>query len=103
MNESATLADYDREIERLTGERERVRKLLDDPVQRRERELLRERLVGRCVMDLIRGGDKTANTWLPLVTEFAGTDAWVFQDDVLRADGYAAAQDGKGGHVWSQS
>ena len=98
----ATIEDIDREIARLETERDRTRQLLQDPEQRKEREKLRERLAGIYVMHRIRQGDENANTWLPLVVQSAGERSWVFSPDVLQADGYVSAQDGKGRTVWSR-
>ena len=98
----ATIEDIDREIARLETERDRTRQLLQDPEQRKEREKLRERLTGLYVMDRIRQGYKNANGWLPIVAESAGEQSWVFDTDVLQADGYVSAPDGKGGTVWSR-
>ena len=87
----ATVADFDREIERLQSEKHRVRKLLMDPDQRAAREQKRALVVGKCIMRLIREGAanaSAASTWLPLVVDSAGEDAWLFDPDVLQADGY---------------
>ena len=98
----ATVEDIDREIARLETERDRTRQLLKDPEQLREREKLRERLAGICVMHWIRQGDEAANTWLSLVVQSAGDQSWVFDTEVLQADGYVSAQDRKGSTVWSR-
>lgn len=100
----ATVADLDREIQRLEGERKRIQDLLQDPVQRTEREKLRERLVGVHMMELIRQGDSKANTWLPSVIVSASAQAWVFDTEVMQADGYQSAPAESGsGVVWSRS
>ena len=98
----ATLKDFDDQITQLTEERDRAKRLLEDPEQRTEREKLRERLTGLYVMHRIRQGDAPANTWLPFVAESAGEQSWVFSPEVLQADGYVSAQDGEGGTVWSR-
>ena len=98
----ATVADFDREIERLQSEKHRVRKLLMDPDQRAAREQKRALVVGKYIMRLIREGDANANasaasTWLPLVVDSAGEDAWLFDPDVLQADGYVQSPSGGAG------
>ena len=52
----ATLKDFDDKIAQLTEERDRAKRLLEDPEQRTEREKLRERLTGLYVMDLDTAG-----------------------------------------------
>ena len=102
--ELATLADLDSKIQEFTDERQRLLKLYRDPKQREEREKLRERLVGLHVMGRIRQGAPNANTWLPSVIKSAGDRAWVFDAEVMVADGYVSkpAESGRG-VVWSRS
>ena len=102
--ELATVADLNREIQRLEAERERLDNLLQDPKQCAEREKLRERLVGLHVMEQIRQGDPIANNWLPLVIESAGDRAWVFDTEVMQADGYVSKPgELESDVVWSRS
>ena len=103
-SELATVAALNREIQRLEGDRERLENLYRDPTQRAEREKLRERLTGLCVMELIRKGDSTANTWLPSVIKSAGDRAWVFDTEVMQADGYVSKPgELESDVVWSRS
>ena len=98
----ATVKDFDDKIAQLTEERDRAQRLLEDPEQRTKREKLRAWLTGIFVMNRIRQGHKAANTWLPPVIKSAGEQSWVFSPEVLRADGYMSAPDGKEGTVWSR-
>ena len=99
-----TVAELRSYIQMATGELERTEEGYRDPKQREEREKLRERLVGLHVMGRIRQGVPAANSWLPSVIKSAGDRAWVFDAEVMEADGYVSkpAESGRG-VVWSRS
>ncbi len=67
------------------------------------RELRREQLAGKVLMDRVRRGDGPANTWLPSVTQGSGDEAWLFEDDYLRDDGYEKQKTNDGNIVWAKT
>ena len=93
-------ADIDEEIARLTAIREENERLLADPEQRKQREIRREQLAGRCVMEQIRRGDQSANSWLSLVSHSAGEESWLFDPFALEADGYTNEPGEDGKSIW---
>ena len=49
----------------------------------------------------LRMGDKPASTWLGRVRQHAGENAWLFEPDYLRDDGYVEKKDQNGKPFWS--
>lgn len=68
---------------------------------RPNRELLREQIFGAIMMQQLRMGDKPASTWLGRVRQHAGENAWLFEPDYLRDDGYVEKKDQNGKPFWS--
>lgn len=81
--ELRTVADMDAEIARLEAARDDYKRQLSDPVQRENRRIRRQQLLGRA-----------AETWkLPakLVDEarpLAGDEAWLFDPEYMQPDGW---------------
>ena len=83
QQELRTLDDYDRELETLQAERDRLAQLLEDPEQRDARRMRRQQLMGRWAESL-----RITPTHLKAIRKVSGSEAWLFDADVMRADGW---------------
>lgn len=82
-DELRTVADFDAEIERLREERARLAWLRDDPEQREVRAKAREQHAGRWVV-----GVALDPNHIQAIRALAGADAWVWDEEWLKADGW---------------
>lgn len=64
------------------------------------RELRREQLFGKVLMERVRRGHGPANSWLPSVAKESGDEAWLFDEDHLTGDGYQRDETKDGKSVW---
>lgn len=78
------IREIDREIAELKEERDRIQKLLDDPLERRKRRERREQQIGRMVAPIARLN--TAK--LQKLREVFPEETWIWDEAVLRADGW---------------
>ena len=86
------VADLDRQIAELQEQR---RAFVEELPVREER---REQLAGKALMKAFRDGNREAASWLELIVEAAkqGDEAWLFEPEYLKADGYEQFEtDGK--------
>lgn len=67
------------------------------------RELRREQLFGKVLMDQVRDGNAPANSWISSVAQGSGDEAWLFEDDYLRDDGYKKQKTNDGKIVWAKT
>lgn len=51
-------------------------------------------------MDMFGDGSAAATSWLEMIREQAGKNAWVFEDGYLRDDGYELTKDDAGEPCW---
>ena len=84
-----TVAEIDSEIKRLTQVRDERERLLDDPGERSERSLRREQLAGRWAVTLILQPGHLAG-----ISRLSGDEAWLWDAETLRADGWSKGDDG---------
>ena len=93
------VADLDRQIEELQKQRARFAEEL--PV----REERREQLAGKALMKAFRGGNAAATTWLERIIEVAKQtdEAWLFEPEYLKEDGYGQIETGDGKQAWKLS
>ena len=82
--ELRSVEDYDREIEALQAERDRLKSLCADPEQIEARRLRREQLAGRWVVTRPLPREHVA-----AIRQVAGAgEAWLWDDDMLTTDGW---------------
>ena len=93
-------ADRDEEIAQVATIRDENERLLADANQRKQRELRREQLAGRCVMEHMRRSDQPANGSLPFVPESAGEEGWLFDSFALKTNGFANESGEDGKSIW---
>ena len=89
-----SVAEIDAMIEELKRRRE------DYLDERPTRELRREQLLGKVLMEHVRQGDGSANYWLAVAAEESGDEAWLFDADYLTGDGYQREETEDGKSVW---
>lgn len=90
-DELRTVEDFDREIESLQAERDRRVNLLEDEDQREARRVRREQLIGRWFASVGIGLEADQ---VQAVCTISGGDAWIWDSDVLKADGWAKGPNG---------
>ena len=91
--EAGTLATLDAEIARLVNARDEHLRLVQDPEQREARGKRREQLVGRWVVRRCR----LSATQLRAIGTLAGEEAWLFEAELMEADGWLQDSGGNWG------
>ena len=81
--ELGTLAEVQAEIERLERQRDEYQRTLDDPEQRRQRRVRRQQLLGRAAESFA-----LSEQLIQTAQSLAGADTWLFDSDLMRADGW---------------
>ena len=84
--ELSTEAALDAEIDKLT----KRRNLLADPKERENRRIRRVQLVGRWAVTLALGENH-----LQAIRNLAGEQAWLFDTDILKSDGWEMDHNGQ--------
>lgn len=93
--DTMSLEELDKEIQRLQEEKQRVQALLESSEQRTARRLRRRYVFGQWLETMALNADQLA-----AIREVAGDkDGWLFDKDVIEADGWVLADSG----IWSLS
>ena len=76
--------DYDAAIRQLTEEKDKLREVLDDPEQRKERWQRRTQIIGEWATPLF----SWSNDQVDDLREAAGDEQWLFDPKLLKLDGW---------------